>query len=72
MQQDWPETTLRNPESSPLIKIAARVRSFLDYLRLLLERGLGWIPDALERLDTRLNAYIGPRWWDTIEWGFAG
>lgn len=72
MQHEWPERILRNPDGSPLIKIAARIRALIDYLRLLLERGIAWIPDALERLDARLTAWIGPNWWDVIEWGFAG
>ena len=72
LQEEWPAETLRNPDGSPLLKIAARIRALIDYLRLLLERGVAWIPEALERLDARLRIAIGPNWWDTIEWGFAG
>ncbi len=69
-QRDWPERTLRNPDGSPLLKIAALVRGLVDYLRLLLERGLAWIPPALEWLDDLLRRAIGERWWEQLGWDF--
>ena len=35
-------------------------------------RTVGWIPGALEHLDARLVAHLGPRWWDVIGWHPAG
>src|SRR5690348_15527986 len=55
LQQDWPEGTLRNPDGSPLLKIAAMLRAWIDYLHQMLERGLGRIPPALEALDALLR-----------------
>jgi hypothetical protein len=67
-QRDWPEETLTNPDGSPLLKLAAMLRGWIDYLRLLLERGVARIPPALEQLDQLLRAYIGERWWETLQW----
>ncbi len=67
-QRDWPEETLRNRDGSPLLKIAALIRSWVDYLRQLLERGLERIPAALERLDQLLRNHFGERWWEVIGW----
>lgn len=68
LQRDWPEETLRNPDGSPLLKIAAMLRAWIDYLRQMLERGLGRIPPALEALDALLRQYIGARWWEVLQW----
>jgi hypothetical protein len=69
-QRDWPEETLGNPDSSPLLKIAAMIRGWVDYLRLLLERGIARIPPALEWLDQLLRQSIGERWWEIVQWDF--
>ena len=63
MQKDWPEKTLRNPNSSPLRKAAATIRGWLDILLLLIKRILGWIPPFLEALDDKLTDRIGEQWW---------
>src|SRR4051812_34101732 len=55
LQAQWPEKTLRNPDGSPLLRIAAGLRGWLDVLRLLIERVAGWIPAALEQLDELLH-----------------
>ena len=68
LQHDWPTATLRNPDGSPLLAAAAALRGWLDVLRLLIERTVGWIPDALERLDDALREYVGPGWWGTVGW----
>ena len=62
-QRDWPNETLRNPNGSPLLKAAASLRGWLDILRLLIERILGWIPEYLEQLDAYLTTINGQRWW---------
>ena len=63
LQQDWPESTLRNPDGSPLLQAAAAIRGWLDVLVLILERAVGWIPRFLEALDAWLCTRIGGVWW---------
>jgi hypothetical protein len=63
MQKSWPRDTLRNPDGSPLLKAAACVRGWLDLLRLILERTVGWVPPFLEMLDAWLRERIGDPWW---------
>ncbi len=63
-QPYWPRETLRNPEGSPLLRAAASVRGWLDLLRLVIERTVGWVPAVLEHLDAWLREEAGPRWWD--------
>jgi hypothetical protein len=67
MQQDWPQRTLRNPDSSPLLKASGSIRGFLDILRLIIDRVLGWIPEYLEKLDTSLTSLFGQRWWMELD-----
>ncbi len=68
-QVEWPRETLRNPDGSPLLRAAAAVRGWLDELRLVIERTVGWVPELLERLDAWLREQKGPRWWDDfIAW----
>lgn len=62
-QQEWPASTLRNPDGSPLLGAAAALRGWLDVLKLLIDRALGWIPVCLEVLDTALCEHIDPAWW---------
>ncbi len=62
-QQLWPADTLRNPDGSPLLRAAAALRGWLDVLRLILDRTVGWIPLFLEQLDAWLRERIGPCWW---------
>jgi hypothetical protein len=65
-QRFWPRETLRNPDGSPLLRAAAALRGWLDVLRLMLERTVGWIPGLLEQIDAWLRKRIGPRWWDEL------
>jgi hypothetical protein len=65
-QQEWPRATLRNSDGSPLLRAAALIRGWLDVLRLVILRGLGWVPPFLEWLDDALNDYIGPHWWQML------
>lgn len=67
MQNDWPAQTLKNPEGSPLVSIAGLLRGWIDFL-VLMVRKLTKVPAALEDLNIRLTAYIGPAWWLTIGW----
>ena len=68
MQSLWPRETLRNPEGSPLLRAAAAIRGWLDVLRMVVDRTVGWIPGALEALHVLLCERLGPRWWDTLGW----
>lgn len=63
-QSEWPRETIRNPDHSPLLQMAAAIRGWLDVLRLILERTVGWIPELLESMDAWLRERIAPRWWD--------
>jgi hypothetical protein len=63
-QRAWPRETLRNPDGGPLLRAAAMLRGWLDVLRLIMERTVGWIPNFLEALDRWLRGRLGPRWWD--------
>lgn len=65
-KRDWPERTLRNPEGSPMLKAAACVRAVSDWLRLIIERLLGWVPTFLEAVDAAFTEQHGPRWWETL------
>ena len=67
MQQDLPQRALRNPDSSPLLKASSSIRGFLDILRLIIDRVLGWIPEYLEKLDTSLTSLFGQRWWMELD-----
>jgi len=64
----WPEKTLRNPDRSPLLRAAATLRGWIEALRLILERGVAWIPSFLERLDEWLTQHHGSGWWDDLGW----
>jgi hypothetical protein len=67
-QRDWPEKTLRNPDQNPLIRAAAALRGWLDLLRVVIERTVGWIPGFLEWLEDQLCDRLGTRWWDQLGW----
>jgi hypothetical protein len=63
-QAQWPRQTLQNPDGSPLLRAAAATRGWLDVLRLILDRTVGWVPRFLEGLDAWLRTSLGERWWD--------
>jgi len=65
---DWPEKTLRSPDGSPLLRAAACIRGWLDLLRVVIDRTVGWVPDFLEHLSDWLVTKLGPRWWDDLDW----
>ena|SRR6266436_612156 len=62
-QAEWPKSTLANLEGSPLLAAAACVRGFIDTVLYLIERGLLWIVDMLEKLDEFQVNKLGPQWW---------
>ncbi len=67
MQRAWPESTLRNPDGSPLLVAAAMLRGWLDVLQLIIERTVGRIPPFLEALDRGLRSELGERWWERLD-----
>jgi hypothetical protein len=66
-QMEWPKSTLRNPEGSPLLAGAACVRGFIDTILYLIEKGLLWLAEMLEELDEVLLKKLGPGWWANTE-----
>lgn len=66
-QRDWPKETLQNPSGSPLRKAAGALRGFIEWLTLVLDRVLGWIPGFLEQLDEHLTERNGESWWTEME-----
>lgn len=65
-KHDWPRDTLRNPDGSPLLRAAACLRGWLDTLRVIIDRTVGWIPPFLEQLDRWLAERLGPGWWHQL------
>ena len=62
-QRDWPKRTRENPDGSPLLAAAATVRGFIDTILYLIERGLLWIAEMLEKLDEWAKAKWGAKYW---------
>ena len=62
-QYDWPTKTLENPDGSPLLAAAASIRGFIDTVLYLIEKGLHWIADMLEKADAFLVRKFGNKWW---------
>jgi hypothetical protein len=67
-QQQWPIQTLRNPDGSPLLKLSAALRGFLDILHQIIDRLLSWAIHFLEELDAHLCHVLGNRWWEQFDW----
>jgi hypothetical protein len=66
-QADWPKSTLRNTEGSPLLAAAACIRGFIDTVLYLIEKGLLRLAEMLEKLDEFLAKKLGPKWWSNTE-----
>ena len=66
-QYDWPKETLENPRGSPLRAAAAGIRGFVDTVLYLIEKGLLWVADMLEKLDAYLVKALGSTWWLNTE-----
>ena len=62
-QDDWPKETLENPDASPLLAGAARIRGFVDTIIYLIKKLLLWGAEMLETLDGFLAERLGPKWW---------
>ncbi len=62
-QAEWPKSTLSNTEGSPLLAGAACLRGCIDTILYLIEKGLPWLADMLEKLDEALVNKLGPKWW---------
>jgi hypothetical protein len=62
-QQDWPSKTLQNPDGSPLLAAAARIRGFVDTSLYLMKTFLLPTAALLELLDTILEQKVGKKWW---------
>jgi hypothetical protein len=62
-QQGWPPKTLRNPDHSPLLAAAARIRGFVDTSIYLMQHFLVPAAVILEFLDTMLERKLGRKWW---------
>ena len=67
----WPVETLRNPTGSPLLKAAASLQGWLDLLRVVIDRTVGWVPAMLEKLHDWLVAEHGPQYWVGMELGLT-
>jgi hypothetical protein len=66
-QAEWPKSTLTNPEGSPLLAGAACLRGCIDTIHYLIEKGLLWLADMLEKLDEIQVKKLGPKWWMNTE-----
>jgi len=62
-QCDWPKPTRENPNGSPLLAAAATVRGFIDTVVYLIERGLLWVAEMLEKLHDWATEKWGPNYW---------
>ena len=66
-QAEWPKSTLTNTDGSPLLAGAACLRGCIDTILYLIEKGLLWLADMLEKLDEDQVKKLGPRWWANTE-----
>ena len=64
-QFTWPSKTLRNPNKSPLLAVAACVRGFIDFFDYCIDEFLRPLPPILENIDSHLTERLGPHWWAT-------
>jgi hypothetical protein len=62
-QNDWPKRTLENPDGSPVLAGAARIRGFIDTICYLIEKGLLWVADMLEQFDEWARLQLSPKYW---------
>jgi hypothetical protein len=66
-QAEWPKSTLSNTEGSPLLAGAACLRGCIDTIVYLIEKGLLWLAEMLEKLDEVQVKKLGPKWWVNTE-----
>jgi hypothetical protein len=62
-QRDWPKEVRENPDGSSLLAAAGCVRGFVDTVVYLIEKGLLWVAEMLEKLDQWATEKLGPRYW---------
>jgi len=62
-QYNWPPRTLKNPDRSPLLVVAACIRGFIDFAEYCIEEFLRWAAELLEKLDDWLIEQYGRHWW---------
>jgi len=65
-QLDWPTQTRENPDGSPALAAAARIRGFIDTVVYLIRKGLLWVAEMLEKLDATLVKRLGRQWWQSM------
>lgn len=65
-QLEWPQLTRENPDGSPALAAAGRVRGFIDTVVYLIRKGLLWVAELLETMDAALTERYGATWWVTI------
>lgn len=61
-QYDWPKETLENPDNSPLLADAARIRGYLDTDRYLKEELLLQVAERNEMVNAFLVEKFGRKW----------
>ena len=66
-QQDWPPKTFENPEGSPLLAEAARIRGLMDTSVYLMSHFLRPGAALLENLDALLERKLGKKWWRKLK-----
>jgi hypothetical protein len=62
-QRDWSKQVRENPDGSPLLAAAGCIRGFIDTVVHLIETGLLWVAEMLEKLDEWATGKLGPRYW---------
>jgi hypothetical protein len=67
-KRDWPDRTLRNPDGSPLLKLAAILRALLDFVKRILEPLMRKTIALLEGSDEVLRVLLGAGWWGQLGW----
>ncbi len=60
---DWPKETRENPEGSPLLAIAGRIRGFCDMHIYLIESLLLPSAELLEHLHSLFSKVFGEKYW---------
>jgi hypothetical protein len=64
----WDRDTLRNQNGSPLLRMAAWIRGWVEVMRVMIDRSIGRIPAGLEKLDVLLTDRLGSGWWEALGW----
>jgi hypothetical protein len=62
-QREWPPTTLRNVDGSPLLALAAWLRGAADFIEDLIVRSFRRCADFVEEVEAWLREKHGDQWW---------